>query len=103
MMPDLRFNSNQGRNPRPGDSPVLPAAAEPQKCLRAVLALLAEQPDYRVMVGPPNREFDTRHFWAVAPDGTIADPTDDSYPFYLQGRPFDLGQNAEVLAALLSH
>lgn len=75
-------------------------AAEDQKCLRRVLRLAGKNPDLKVMMGPPGKKQDTRHFWAVDSEGKVHDPTYNDYKGYSRGKPLDMRANAEFLSGL---
>ena len=72
-----------------------------QKCLRNVLDLVAKNPKLQIMVGPSDRSYDTRHFWAVDSSGKVHDPTRNDYDSYAYGKPFDMKANADFVSSML--
>lgn len=64
------------------------SAAEEQKCLRRTEALIKKDPSLTLMMGPPDKAYDTRHFWAETPEGLVKDPSRRNYPYYAKGKPF---------------
>lgn len=68
-------------------------ASNQQKCLTNVLRLLKKDPTLIIKMGPADKGYDTRHFWAEDNNGKIIDPTRSDYPYYNKGIIFDLDKN----------
>lgn len=67
------------------------------KCLGLSVRLIRDDPTLTLMMGPPDRPCDTRHFWVKTAEGKIVDPSRKDYPFHSQGTPVDLKKNPGIL------
>jgi hypothetical protein len=83
-----------------GEEKTAAVMGEDQKCLSRVMGVLKKNPELTVKVGPPDREHDTRHFWAEDSRGQVIDPTRSDYKHYDKGKTFNLSKNEEFLHSL---
>lgn len=76
------------------------AGKERQVCLRATLDVIDKNPSLKMMTGPADKKYDSRHFWAVDGSGKVHDPTRSDYAHYDKGVPFDTEANKDFLNGL---
>lgn len=89
--------NEQFRKLLPGYVKTSSAQEDPQKCLRATMALVNKNPRLKVMMGPADKGYDSRHFWAEDKKGNVHDPTRSDYGRYNEGTPLDMKANAGFL------
>jgi hypothetical protein len=76
-----------------------------QRCLVEALLLATMNESLIIMHGPPDRDYDTRHFWTVDNKGNVYDPTrpDGDYEKYHLGKKFDVSipENCKIVCDIL--
>lgn len=81
----------------PSNLYITKTSEEPQKCLTRAAKLVKKDPSLKLMMGPPDKSYDTRHFWAETQDGKVIDPSRRNYTAYNKGKPLDLKKNPGVM------